>query len=280
VRGRKDPVAAATDIQQLLKTAEDCRRKAQRNRQGLAGAGFYADKFARLRARSKALLRALDAAVARSSSPQSDTALVQLRSHLEEYFAPTTKSRKRARLAIDARCLYQELAGLSETAPQEPPSDSLLPLEIVRGTRRYIEHIATQAAGSYDHGWYDACAVMLRRLLETLLIECFETHSLASKITNASGDYLYLSDLADRALAESSWTLSRNAKKALPKLKRLGDQSAHSRRFTARKPDVDTLKAELRIIVEELLVLARFDTVPPPGSSGDTVNDSGPSGDA
>lgn len=79
--------------------------------------------------------------------------------------------------------------------------------------------------------WYDACAVMIRRLIETLIIESYEAHSLSVKITNSSGDFFYLSDLISITLSETSWNLSRNAKKSLPKLKDIGDKSAHSRRF-------------------------------------------------
>ena len=64
-------------------------------------------------------------------------------------------------------------------------------MSTVRGTRGYIERVANQANGAYQNGWYDACAVMLRRLLETLIIEAFEHHRVDSKIKNSTGDFLY-----------------------------------------------------------------------------------------
>jgi hypothetical protein len=127
---------------------------------------------------------------------------------------------------------------------------------LIRGTRGYIETIANQANGAYQNGWYDACAVMLRRLLETLIIEAFEKHNLEGKIKNSAGDFLYLSDLIDKALAEPSWNLSRNCKKALPRLKDLGNLSAHSRRFTAQKGDLEPLRTDVRLTTEEFLHLA------------------------
>src|SRR5581483_8121615 len=113
-----------------------------------------------------------------------------------------------------------------------PPEDGLsattqpvIMMSLVRGTRGYIEKVSNQINGAYENGWYDACAVMLRRLIETLIIETFEHHNIANKIQNQAGDFVYLRDLIDRTLAETSWNLSRNTKQALPKLKDVGDKS-------------------------------------------------------
>lgn len=100
------------------------------------------------------------------------------------------------------------------------------------------------------------CAVMLRRLIETLIIEAFEKYSISSSIKNRQGDFLYLGDLIDRTISEKSWNLSRNSKAALPRLKDVGDKSAHSRRFNAVRDDVDKLIPDLRVVAEELLSLA------------------------
>jgi hypothetical protein len=133
----------------------------------------------------------------------------------------------------------------------------VLPHSVVRGTRGYIERLANQANGAYENGWYDACAVMLRRLVETLIIEAFEHHKLAAKIKHkTSGDFFYLGDLIDKCLAEPSWNLSRNCKQAMPRLKDLGDKSAHSRRYNAHRGDLSPLLSDVRLVVQELVYLA------------------------
>ena len=76
-------------------------------------------------------------------------------------------------------------------------SQRVIPMSIVRATRGYIERIANQANGAYDNGWYDACAVMIRRLLETLIIEAFEHEQIADKIKNSAGG-LFLPQGPDR----------------------------------------------------------------------------------
>lgn len=135
-------------------------------------------------------------------------------------------------------------------------SQQVLPKSLFLNSRGYIEKVVNQINGCYEKGWFDACAVMIRRLVETLIIECFEKHKIASKIQRPDGDFLYLRDMIQLMLAESSWNLGRNTKKSLPKLKNIGDKSAHSRRFTARRWDVDKVVEDLRVVTEELIYLA------------------------
>lgn len=135
-------------------------------------------------------------------------------------------------------------------------TQSVIPGSVVRGTRGYIEKVANQANGAYENGWFDACSVMIRRLIETLIIEAFEKYALSSKIKNGSGDFFYLRDLIAACSAEQTWNLSRNCKQALPKLKDIGDKSAHSRRYVAQRGDIDPLLADIRLVVQELVYLA------------------------
>jgi len=133
---------------------------------------------------------------------------------------------------------------------------NLVPSALFGKTRGYLEKIANQANGAYSQGWYDASAVMVRRLMETLIIEAFEKHNIADRIKSPTGDFFYLRDLIDRNVSEKSWNLSRNTKAAMPRLKDVGDKSAHSRRFNAVRDDLESLKNDLRVVTEELLVLA------------------------
>ena len=135
-------------------------------------------------------------------------------------------------------------------------SQQVLPASLTRGTRGYIERIANQVNGCYEKGWYDSCAVMIRRLIETLIIEAFEHNKLSLSIKNKQGEFLYLNDLIDRTLTEGSWNLSRNTKAALKNFKSVGDKSAHSRRFNARRWDIDKIVDDLRTASEEFLYLA------------------------
>lgn len=164
-----------------------------------------------------------------------------------------------AKSLLQASKAIQFEVNSAESAPDEglpAYSQQVLPKSLFIGTRGYLEKIVNQINGSYEKGWFDACAVMIRRLLETLIIECYETHKISASIKNQSGDFLYLRDLIAAMLSESSWNIGRNAKRSLPKLKDIGDKSAHSRRFNARRWDIDKVVDDLRVVAEELVYLA------------------------
>lgn len=144
----------------------------------------------------------------------------------------------------------------SEVTP--PKQQPVVPHSLFRNTRGYIEKVAFQINGSYDAACYDACAVMVRRLVEVLIIECFEAHGIAAKIKNAQDDFVYLADLIAATLSESSWNLGRNTKTGLARLKTIGDQSAHSRRYNARREYIDAVLIDLRTVAEELLYLSKL----------------------
>lgn len=135
-------------------------------------------------------------------------------------------------------------------------SEKVIPMSIVRNTRGYIMQVANQINGCYEKGWYDACAVMIRRLVETLIVETFENKGIANKIMNSQGDFLVLDEMIDKVLAEPAWNLTRNTKKALPRLKKIGDLSAHSRRYNAHFKDIESLVDDVRVVVQEFIYLA------------------------
>lgn len=166
-----------------------------------------------------------------------------------------------AKQVLDIAYRIQEEAPRCGKPPDEgvpSKSEQVIPFSILRGTRGYIEKVANQVNGCYENGWFDACAVMMRRLLETLIIEAFEAHGISHKIKNASGDFFYLRDLIDKTLTEKKWNLDRNTKSALPRLKKLGDQSAHSRRFIAQYKDLEKIKDDFRIALQEFVYIANL----------------------
>ncbi|HJW80776.1 MAG TPA: DUF4145 domain-containing protein [Acidiferrobacterales bacterium] len=113
--------------------------------------------------------------------------------------------------------------------------------------------IGRQMNGCFSEGWYDACAVMMRRLIETAIIEAFEHKGIAQNIKGADGNYHHLTELIAKALGEPALPLSRNAKKFLPQLRDVGHVSAHGRYFLARKEDLERVRQGCRIVIEEFL---------------------------
>lgn len=140
----------------------------------------------------------------------------------------------------------------------KPKTEMVLHSSFVQNTRGYIERIIEQINGCYENGWYDACSVLIRKTIETLIIECFENKKLSNNIKDSNGDFFPLSGLITSIIDETAWTISRNSKKALKKLKILGDLSAHNRRFIAHRTDIDNIVFDFRVTVQELLSISEL----------------------
>ncbi len=136
--------------------------------------------------------------------------------------------------------------------------DSVLAKRLFHNTRGYLEKVVFQINTTYDNTCYDACAVMIRRLVETLIIDAFEYRGIADSIKSANGEFLPLDELVDKTVSERGWNLRRDTKQELKKLKHIGDLSAHGRRYNAQRHDIDGHIAGLRVVAEELLYLSGF----------------------
>ena len=137
-----------------------------------------------------------------------------------------------------------------------PPSDSILPRAMFDGTRGYIEKVVAQINASYDASLFDCCAVMCRRLLETLIIEVYEHFGIADDLKDTDGNFKMFSGLLACLDNETQFNFGRDTKRGLKRFKDLGDRSAHNRRFNARRNDIDKIQEGLRVASEELLHLA------------------------
>jgi hypothetical protein len=161
--------------------------------------------------------------------------------------------------ALELARKLKEAAPKSFVAPPvgaRPENEYICPFALVRGTRGYIERVVNQVNGCYEKGWFDGCAVMMRRMVETLIIECFEHHQIDHKIKNAGGDFLQLAELIDKMLQEPAWNLGRNSKEGLRRLKKIGDYSAHNRRYNAHRGDIDNVAGDFRVVCEDLIYIS------------------------
>lgn len=245
VRRAAAPLPASQALERLVKEALQIAKKARTHRQNLHGDNYYANKIAELRVDATNVFRRM--------ATQSGGDVTALAEMMENVFSADTARKQRLAAA-------RELTFSLRTTWRDSPDGSgaaeidLFPLAVLAEAKRgYLVTVARQMNGSYTSGWYDACAVMMRRLLEISLIEAFEGKSIAHKIRDADGNYLHLSDLVDHAMAETAWSLSRNARKFLPQLRDVGHLSAHGRYYHARKEDIDQVRHGCRVVIEEFL---------------------------
>ena len=135
----------------------------------------------------------------------------------------------------------------------KPRSEKVIDLALVSGTKPYLEKVADQINGTYENGWYDACGVMLRRFIETLIIETYIAKNRESNIKNANGDFVGLRQLIDMTCSDTDLNLSRNTKKILPRLKKLGDLSAHNRTFVAKRTYIESLFEDMYLDMQTMI---------------------------
>jgi hypothetical protein len=245
-RRTADTNSPAFVMEELAKEALEVAKKARRQHKSLSGDNFYGNKLADLRSDAASTFAEL------SEQSAGDTAaLAEL---IEAIFATSTSKDDRLNayreLSFSLRTTWRE----ASTAPQPRAQRDFFPGTILAQAKRgYISSVGRQVNGCYASGWRDACAVMMRRLLEIVIIEAFETKGIAAKIKDADGNYFHLSKLIDLVLAEPKLPLSRNTKRALPKLRDAGHLSAHGRYFLAAPEDIDKMQTECRVVLEEFL---------------------------
>lgn len=138
-----------------------------------------------------------------------------------------------------------------------PLTDELIPISIFDNCPYYIIQNAKQMIQSYECGLYDAALVMMRKLVETLIIECFEKYKIENQIKE-NNHFLYLSDLIPKFTSSSCWNISRNLAKNIKQVKKYGDLSAHNRRFIAKKSDLNDFRFELRQTLQEIVLLINY----------------------
>jgi hypothetical protein len=230
-------------LEELARDATNVVRKARKNQKSLGGDNYYANKLATLRADATNAFRSLAA-----TSAGDALAIAEL---IESVFSISTPIRARTK-AYHELCYNLRTTWRVAATPRDDAG--LFPLSILSLAKRgYLVTVGRQMNGCFAMGWYDAAAVMMRRLLEISIIEAFEGKGIAGKIRDTNGSYFQLTDLVGKTLVETSWTLSRNAKKALPSLKDIGHMSAHGRYYSARHEDLEAMRQDCRIVIEELL---------------------------
>ena len=133
--------------------------------------------------------------------------------------------------------------------------DGVLVAEDFTTSRKYVSAIVRQVNGSYQMELFDACAVMMRRLAEVLIIEAYAAKRMDNKIRGADGNLKMMNGLIGALNSGATFKLSRNAPTYLEQLKNLGDTAAHSRTYITKQKDIDDFSHKFRMLIQELLEL-------------------------
>ena len=142
---------------------------------------------------------------------------------------------------------------------QDPDrSTSIFDDEYSNSFPNYLRRVVVRINGAYDHRLYDCCLVIIRRLIETLIIEIYESQGRASEIQDTSGHFLMLSGLLSHLKKDDHNNIGRRSEKALEHYKVMSDTAAHNRRFNAKKSHITDQLVDLRIAIDELRQMAGF----------------------
>ncbi|SEO01206.1 hypothetical protein SAMN04488134_103115 [Amphibacillus marinus] len=126
------------------------------------------------------------------------------------------------------------------------------------GKRKYLDKLIHQINHSYAHNCYDACAVLMRRLFEVALVLSFQHYNIDDDIKNKSDSgYIMLEGIVKNAKNNKTLKLSR-IKNEFDTFRKVGNFSAHNITYTAGKKDIDDIKLNYRVMLEELFNKSGF----------------------
>src|SRR6266567_2660350 len=103
--------------------------------------------------------------------------------------------------------LAAELDALETQAVTQAPVP-FLPDDLIDNRFGVMQKVLWEANQCYERGCYNACAAMIRRLVENLIVECYERHGVADRIKKG-GEYLEFGALICKASNEPIPKLTR-----------------------------------------------------------------------
>jgi len=151
-----------------------------------------------------------------------------------------------------------EYGGLFHNEEIVLSSSEILDESLFIGKRGFLDKLIKQINHCYSNNCFDACAVLMRRVFEVVLILAFEQHGIQDQIRE-NGGYVTLDRIVTRAVQNTALGLSR-PQRDYDNIKGLGNLAVHSVNFNTRKSDIDDIKRTYRVCLEELYYAAGLRT--------------------
>ena len=157
--------------------------------------------------------------------------------------------------------LVAVFSGIESMVPRKeskiiPESDSIIPLASITVQDDSIIRIVKQINACFDNACFDACAAMVRFLVEVLLIRVYKKQDQIQKITsNKQGYHKPLSQILDDASQNLLFPLKVRKFFAKGDFVKLGNYAIHESEFLTQSSDIDRMKIDLRLTVQTLIKL-------------------------
>lgn len=118
--------------------------------------------------------------------------------------------------------------------------------------KSYLDRLIQQINCCYGNHCYDACAVLMRRLFEVLLVLTYQNKGAEADICNADGSHKMLEAIVKDAVQNKKLGIPTRISKNFDAFREVGNNSAHSITYTAGVLDVDKIARDYRVMMEDL----------------------------
>lgn len=120
-----------------------------------------------------------------------------------------------------------------------------------------VQSLCKQINASYENNLFDCTAVIMRRLLESLLVLSYQNAGIENEIMDKSGKrHIMLDGIIKNAEQNTTLSLSANTKRDMALFKELGNYSAHKIWYNCTQQDIKPHALRYRAIIEELMYKA------------------------
>ena len=120
------------------------------------------------------------------------------------------------------------------------------------GKRLFLTRLIQQINFTYGNNCYDACAVLMRRLFEVLLVLAYQNKGLEDNIKKSDGSHKMLEGIVRDAMQNKELGIPPRISKHFNAFREVGNNSAHSITYTAGKHDIDNIFRDYRVMIEDL----------------------------
>lgn len=119
------------------------------------------------------------------------------------------------------------------------------------GKEHSIDSLIKQINHCYNANCFDACAVLMRRVFEILIVFTYQKFGISAEIKDSNGNYHQLETLVNKIISNATIDLGR-IKKDFHLIRLVGNYSAHGLTYIAGKKDIDDIKLRYRVMLDEL----------------------------
>lgn len=118
----------------------------------------------------------------------------------------------------------------------------------------YVTRLIPQINGCWERGYLEACAMVIRRLTETLICELYAKRGWEDELKDPSThEFVGLKSMVNKICGDPRIGLAKRVQEGLKKIKELGDIAAHDFKVRIRKGDLEGARSSVRFTCERLI---------------------------